>query len=159
MYFVLPKINLISLHKTTILLNEWPCLLYSGLTYKQYDVLEPFWHLKVHFWLYLFHPPIDSLENARLTSSDEEEFVQEQKKNPTASNRIILKSLHKGSPKKVGFEQETLPKKRNLTVQRSVMSRLGKETIKISPIFCLSGPSLELVQWVHLHLSISINRC
>merc|ERR1712223_1117751 len=76
-----------------------------------------------------FESDVDSLENARLTSSDEDEFVQEQKTNPTASSRIILKSLHKGSPKKVGFEQETLPKKRNLTVQRSVMSRLGAKVI------------------------------
>merc|ERR1711935_1301471 len=80
-----------------------------------------------------FESDVDSLENAQVTSSDEEEFVQTQKKIPTsgtASNRFVTKSFNKGSPKKVGFDQDSiLPTKRNMLVQRSVMSRLGAKVI------------------------------
>jgi len=78
-----------------------------------------------------FESDVDSLENARVTSSEEEEFVPKQKKTSgtASSNRIVTKSLFKGSPKKVGFDQDLLPTKRNMVVQRSVMSRLGSKVI------------------------------
>jgi len=78
-----------------------------------------------------FESDVDSLENARVTSSDEEEIVQttiSRKKIITSSgnsssNRLVTKSGIKGSPRRVGFNQE-LPTKRTFG-QRSVMSRLG----------------------------------
>ena len=52
---------------------------------------------------------VDSLENARVTSSDDDEFVQTtiSRKNPVSNHRVVQKS----SPRKVGFDQE-LPTKR-----------------------------------------------
>lgn len=78
-----------------------------------------------------FESDVDSLENARVTSSDEEEIVHttiSRKKiaitsSGNFSNRLVTKSGMKGSPKRVGFNQE-LPTKRTFG-QRSVMSRLG----------------------------------
>ena len=52
---------------------------------------------------------VDSLENARVTSSDDDEFVQTtiSRNKPLSNNRVVQKS----SPRKVGFDQE-LPTKR-----------------------------------------------
>jgi len=79
-----------------------------------------------------YESDVDSLENARVTSSDEEEIVHttiSRKKigitssGNSSSNRLVTKSGIKGSPRRVGFNQE-LPTKRTFG-QRSVMSRLG----------------------------------
>jgi len=79
-----------------------------------------------------YESDVDSLENARVSSSDEEEIVQttiSRKKigittsGNSSSNRLVTKSGIKGSPRRVGFNQE-LPTKRTFG-QRSVMSRLG----------------------------------
>ena len=67
-----------------------------------------------------YESDVDSLENARVTSSDEEEIVQttiSRKKigitssGNSSSNRLVTKSGIKGSPRRVGFNQE-LPTKR-----------------------------------------------
>ena len=67
-----------------------------------------------------YESDVDSLENARVSSSDEEEIVQttiSRKKigittsGNSSSNRLVTKSGIKGSPRRVGFNQE-LPTKR-----------------------------------------------
>ena len=67
-----------------------------------------------------YESDVDSLENARVTSSDEEEIVHttiSRKKigittsGNSSSNRLVTKSGIKGSPRRVGFNQE-LPTKR-----------------------------------------------